>query len=167
MKNTAGKTMNMTMRPSDTIDHFIGKLEYEWGIYRDRVDLFASSPLDKSKTLSAQRVRDSATLHFVVNSRGSDGIMQIFVAMASCDGIMHIIDLEAEASDTIGQLKTKLAAACTTKGIRFLSFGNQRLIFAGKRLTDDRTLWDCGIQDGSFLLEDEQHLDVVIVDPYL
>ena len=160
VKTAVGKIIGLDMQRSDTIEDLLEMLEYSEGIYRERISLFPHPPLNQAgnqQTLEDLKIKDNATFHLVMHSCGDMKIhVQTFWNSA-------IITLDVEASHTIGQLKAALRKACITDSkLRALEDDDQRLIFAERRLADDRTLWDCGVRDGAFLVEDQVHDDDIV-----
>ena len=138
-KTLTGKTTTLEVDPDETIENVRHKLQCKEGFPPDMYSLiFAGKQLDDRCTLSDYNIRNESTCHIAPRfSRG----MQLFVKTL----IGKTITLLVNPADSI---------ECVKQMIQYkegIPPDQQRLIFAGKELWDDRTLSDHNIDRVSTL----------------
>jgi len=139
VKFVGGKTYTSEVQASDTVDSLSESIQGNTGIPAEYQRLlYAGQQLENGFTLSDYNIEHDATLEVVLRLRG--GTM---IKVKTLTG--KEIEIDIELSDSIERLKERVEEK---EGIPPVQ---QRLIFAGKQMNDDKTAKDYNIEGGSVL----------------
>ncbi|GJM98789.1 hypothetical protein PR202_ga15828 [Eleusine coracana subsp. coracana] len=142
VKTLTGKTITLEVESSDTIDNVKAKIQVLIVFIPHWLDLatqnYIYSARGWTRTLADYNIQKESTLHLVLRLRG--GTM---IKVKTLTG--KEIEIDIEPTDTIDRIKERVEEK---EGIPPVQ---QRLIYAGKQLADDKTAKDYNIEGGSVL----------------
>ena len=136
VKDLAGKTLPFDVDHMETIGSFKVKLEDKTGIKpAEQRLLYAGTQLEDEMTFRDYNIQKMSNIFLVTRVIGGKG-MQIFVK----DLTGKTLPFDVEHTETIASLKVKLEERTGIKP------DEQRLIYGGKQLDEERTFTDYNIQ---------------------
>jgi ubiquitin C len=137
LKTLTGRTMTLNVETNDTIEEVKRRITEKEGIPASEQRLiFGGKNLESERTIADYNIQKESTIHLILRLRGG---MQVFVKTLTG----RTMTIDVEATDSITSIKEKIT---NKEGIPVTE---QRLIFGGKQLENERTIADYNIQKES------------------
>lgn len=133
VKTLAGKTITIKVDPSDTIYVVKTKIQDQQRL------VFKGEQLEDERTLADYDIQDESTLRLDLPIERRRMLIRVNTLTGTS------LPLEVENLDTIDSVKEKI---CVEKGI---PVHQQRLVYAGKQLENDRSLEEYNIPEEATL----------------
>ena len=132
---------NLDVQPDNTIEEVKSRIQSKEGISSAEQRLyFDGKCLRDDRTLASYNIQNGSTVQLVFRLRGG-----FYIFIKNVDGRTKHIEVDIE--NTIGEIKEKI---CEMKMVSVKPH-QQRLMYAGKQLEDNRTLADYQIQADSII----------------
>jgi ubiquitin C len=137
METLAGRTITLEVDSLDTIEMVKCKIHSNEGFPKSRQCLiFGNKQLEDDRTMADLNICKESTLLLVLHPANTGGTLPIYVS--TMEG--KRFRLQVEGSNTIDDLKLKVYEVNGTRPIQ------QRFVYNGKRMQDDRTLAHHNVQ---------------------
>ena len=139
LKTLTGRTMTLNVEANDTIEEVKRRITEKEGIpVGEQRLIFGGKNLESERTIADYNIQKESTIHLILRLRGG---MQVFVKTLTG----RTMTIDVEATDSITSIKEKIT---NKEGIPATE---QRLIFGGKQLENEKTIADYNIQKESTL----------------
>lgn len=139
LKTLTGRTMTLNVEANDTIQEVKRRITEKEGIpVSEQRLIFGGKNLESERTIADYNIQKESTIHLILRLRGG---MQVFVKTLTG----RTMTVDVEATDSIASIKEKIM---NKEGIPVTE---QRLIFGGKQLENEKNIADYNIQKESTL----------------